>query len=120
MWSGSEATPRTFGPPPKAGPVYVSLSSFRSPPRTSAAARPVCGQRGNEPTHLFRHEGLLEDVPARAGQEVAGGSAQRVAGDEGGAPAQVRPVLLQPTVQGLPVYIGHAQVAQDGIVIAVG
>ena len=62
----------------------------------------------------------LEHRPARAGEEGAGGPGQGVAGDEGGAPAQVRPVRLQPAVQRLPVHARHAQIAQDRVVVPVG
>ena len=65
---------------------------------SSAAAGRARDQRRDEPVHLLGQEGLLEHGAARAGQEVVGGLAERVAGDEGGARAEVRAFRRHPGV----------------------
>ena len=51
---------------------------------TSAVARPVRRQRGDEAAHFFGHERLFEHGAAHFGQEASGGLAERVTGEERG------------------------------------
>src|SRR3954452_21207147 len=77
-------------------------------------------ERLQHPPYLVRDERLFQHGPLDPVEEAARLFAERVAGDERGAAAESRAVLLHPGEQGGSVQIRHMQVAEDRVVFLAG